>query len=107
LRAAFAEIDMSYVRKSLVPGETLMYDTRHHWIVLIGPLVLFFLLAVLGVGSLGEVAAARNGRGFLVDAPVNEIRAFEIAGVVLLVFALVALAWGFTKRNATEMAVTN
>jgi uncharacterized membrane protein YdbT with pleckstrin-like domain len=98
---------MSYVRKSLVPGETLMYDTRHHWIVLIGPLALFFLLAALGVGSLGEVAAARNGRGFLVDAPVNEIRAFEIAGVVLLVFALVALAWGFTKRNATEMAVTN
>jgi uncharacterized membrane protein YdbT with pleckstrin-like domain len=107
LRAAFAEIDMSYVRKSLVPGETLMYDTRHHWIVLIGPLVLFFLLAVLGVGSLGEVAAARNGRGFLVDAPVNEMHAFEIAGIVLLVFALVALAWGFTKRNATEMAVTN
>jgi uncharacterized membrane protein YdbT with pleckstrin-like domain len=107
LRAACAETDMSYVRKSLVPGETLMYDTRHHWIVLIGPLVLFFLLAVLGVGSLGEVAAARNGKGFLVDAPMNEQHAFEIAGGVLLVFALVALAWGFTKRNATEMAVTN
>ena len=30
--------------KSLVPGETLMYDTRHHWIVLIGPL----LLSVVG-----------------------------------------------------------
>ena len=29
---------MSYVGKSLVPGETLMYDTRHHWIVLLGPL---------------------------------------------------------------------
>ncbi len=98
---------MSYVRKSLVPGETLMYDTRHHWIVLIGPLLMFFLLAALGLGSLGEVAAARGGRGSLVDAPVNEIHAFEIAGVVLLVLALIALVWGLTKRSATEMAVTN
>ena len=28
---------MSYVEKSLVPGETLLYETRHHWMVLIGP----------------------------------------------------------------------
>ena len=54
---------MSYVRKSLVPGETLMYDTRHHWIVLIGPLILFFLLVAGGVACLGEVAAAQTGRG--------------------------------------------
>ena len=98
---------MSYVRKSLVPGETLMYDTRHHWIVLIGPLILFFCWRRCGLGCLGEVAAARAGRGSLVDAPVNEMHAFEIAGGVLLVIALIALAWGFTKRNATEMAVTN
>ena len=98
---------MSYVRKSLVPGETLMYDTRHHWVVLIGPLFLFLLLAALGVASFGEVFAAREGRGFLVDAPASEMHAFEIAGVALIGIAVVALAWGFTKRNATEMAVTN
>jgi uncharacterized membrane protein YdbT with pleckstrin-like domain len=98
---------MGYVRKSLVPGETLMYDTRHHWIVLLGPLILFFLLLALGVAAFGEVFAARNGRGFLVDAPTNEVHAFEIAGIVFLAIALVSLIWGFTKRNATEMAVTN
>src|SRR5215813_9307385 len=98
---------MSYVRKSLVAGETLMYDTRHHWVVLIGPLLLFILFGALGLGSFGEVAAARSGHGVLVDAPGNEIQAFEIAGVVLIVIALIALAWGLTKRNATEMAVTN
>jgi uncharacterized membrane protein YdbT with pleckstrin-like domain len=98
---------MSYVRKSLVPGETLMYDTRHHWVVLIGPLILFLLLGALGLGCLGEVAAARGSRGSLVDAPLNEIHAFEIAGIVLIVVAFIALAWGLTKRNATEMAVTN
>lgn len=98
---------MSYVRKSLVPGETLMYDTRHHWIVLLGPLFLSVVFAALGIGCLGEVFAAREGRGFLVDAPANEMHAAEIAGIVSLVIALVALIWGFTKRNATEMAVTN
>ena len=98
---------MSYVRKSLVPGETLMYDTRHHWIVLLGPLLLSLLLAALGIGCLVEVLAAREGRGFLMDAPTNEMHAFEVAGIVLLVIAFVVLVWGFTKRNATEMAVTN
>jgi uncharacterized membrane protein YdbT with pleckstrin-like domain len=106
-RVADAEIEMSYVRKSLVPGETLMYDTRHHWIVLIGPLILFLLLGALGLGCLGEVAAAHSGKGSLVDAPLNEMHAFEIAGIVLIVVAFIALAWGLTKRNATEMAVTN
>jgi uncharacterized membrane protein YdbT with pleckstrin-like domain len=98
---------MSYVRKSLVPGETLMYDTRHHWIVLLGPLVMSLVLAALGIFCLGEVAAAREGRGFLVDAPANEVHAAEIAGIVLIVIAVVALIWGLTKRGATEMAVTN
>ena len=98
---------MSYVRKSLVAGETLMYDTRHHWIVLLGPLILFFIFLALGVASLGEVFAARNGRGFLVDAPLNEMHAFEIAGIALIVVAFIALVWGLTKRNATEMAVKN
>src|ERR1700722_3863091 len=82
---AAAEIEMSYVRKSLVPGETLMYDTRHHWIVLLGPLLLSLLLATLGIGCLVEVLAAREGRGFLMDAPTNEMHAFEVAGIVLLV----------------------
>jgi uncharacterized membrane protein YdbT with pleckstrin-like domain len=102
-----AEIEMSYVRKSLVPGETLMYDTRHHWIVLLGPLLMSLVLAALGIGCLGEVVAAREGRGFLVDAQPNEMHAAEIAGIVLLVIAGVALIWGLTKRSATEMAVTN
>lgn len=98
---------MSYVRKSLVPGETLMYDTRHHWIVLLGPLLMSLVLAALGIGCLGGVLAAREGRGFLVDAPANEMHAAEIAGIVLIVIAVVALIWGLTKRSATEMAVTN
>jgi hypothetical protein len=27
---------MSYVESNLVPGETVIYQTRHHWIVMLG-----------------------------------------------------------------------
>jgi hypothetical protein len=52
---------MSYVEKSLVPGETLLYETRHHWMVLIGPVLLGFIFGVLAGGVLIEAAAARSG----------------------------------------------
>jgi uncharacterized membrane protein YdbT with pleckstrin-like domain len=98
---------MSYVEKSLVPGETLLYQTRHHWMMLIGPLLLSLVLAVLGVVCLGEVLAAKQGKGQLVDAAAATIRASEIAGVVLFLAAIAVFAFGNVKRNATEMAVTN
>jgi uncharacterized membrane protein YdbT with pleckstrin-like domain len=98
---------MSYVEKSLVPGETLLYQTRHHWMMLIGPLLLSLVLAVLGVVCLGEVLAAKQGKGQLVDAAAATIRVAEIAGVVLFIAAIAVFAFGNVKRNATEMAVTN
>jgi uncharacterized membrane protein YdbT with pleckstrin-like domain len=98
---------MSYVEKSLVPGETLLYQTRHHWMMLIGPLLLSLVLAVLGVVCLGEVLAAKQGKGQLVDAAAATIRGAEIAGVLLFIAAIAIFAFGNVKRNATEMAVTN
>lgn len=98
---------MSYVKKSLVPGETLLYDTRHHWMVLIGPLLLSLLLVVLGLGCLTEFVEARNGAGQVADATVTEQHLIGVAGIVLLVVSIGVFAWGLAKRNATEMAVTN
>ncbi len=41
---------MSYVESNLVPGETVIYQTRLHWVVMLGHLVLgCFLLALPGV----------------------------------------------------------
>ncbi len=98
---------MSYVEKSLVPGETLLYQTRHHWMVLLGPLLASVVLAGLGVGCLGEVVAGREGKGMLVGVSDSGVHATEIAGAVLIVVAVTILAFGLAKRNATEMAVTN
>jgi uncharacterized membrane protein YdbT with pleckstrin-like domain len=98
---------MSYVEKSLVPGETLLYETRHHWMVLIGPVVLGSVFGVLAVGLLIEAIAAKNGTGLAAQASSTEIEAMVIVGVFLLVVCFVMLAYGIAKRNATEMAVTN
>jgi uncharacterized membrane protein YdbT with pleckstrin-like domain len=98
---------MSYAEKSLVPGETLLYETRHHWIVLLGPLLISVVLAGLGVGCLAELVAAKEGRGMLVGVSETGVHATQIAGVLLIVVAIAILAFGLAKRNATEMAVTN
>ncbi len=50
---------MSYVERNLVPGETLLYQTRHHWVVLIGPLLIALLVGLPGLFLLFEVAAKR------------------------------------------------
>ena len=98
---------MSYVEKSLVPGETLLYQTRHHWMVLLGPLFISVLFAALGVACLAELVAAKEGKGMLVGVSENSVHATEFAGVLLVVVAIAVFAFGLAKRNATEMAVTN
>ncbi len=98
---------MSYVEKNMVPGETLLYQTRHHWIVLLGPLFVALLLGIPGLWLLAEVAAKRPELAqYSASIPGGMTTALAL-GVILVVVALINLAWGMTKRNATEMAVTN
>ena len=98
---------MSYAEKSLVPGETLLYQTRHHWMVLVGHALMSFVFAALAVGLLVEALAAKNGKGMAAGASAMGMEAMTIFGVFLLVLAMVTFAYGIAKRNATEMAVTN
>jgi uncharacterized membrane protein YdbT with pleckstrin-like domain len=78
---------MSYTEKSLIAGETILYKTGLHWIVLLGPGVLSGFLVLFGFGALiGKLFVL--GIGFL--------------GAATLTIGLAILA-----RNATEMAVTN
>jgi uncharacterized membrane protein YdbT with pleckstrin-like domain len=97
---------MSYITKSLGPGETLLFETRHHWVVLIGPLLFALLLGVPGAALLADAVAQKNGHGV---QELNSIGPEGLAaiGAVLLVSALIIFAYGLAKRNATEMAVTN
>ena len=98
---------MSYVEKNLVPGETLLYQTRHHWIVLLGPLFIALLLGVPGLWLLYEAAAKRPELEDYTARIPGGMQTPLIVGAILVVVALINLGWGMTKRNATEMAVTN
>jgi len=98
---------MSYARRSLVPGETLLYETRHHWLVLLGPLLLALLFVAAAAGLLVESVQAKDYKGMAAGASGSEIQAMEIGSGVLVIVAIAIFGYGMTKRSATEMAVTN
>jgi uncharacterized membrane protein YdbT with pleckstrin-like domain len=81
---------MSYVTRTLVAGESLIYETGVHWSVLFWPAV---IALVIGAGAV---------LCFL-QRDVN----FLYAGVALVVVAAAVVAVAAVKRNATEIAVTN
>ena len=98
---------MSYVEKNLVPGETLLYQTRHHWIVLIGPLLMALLVGLPGLLLLFAAADKNAELADYVARIPGGTQTLVVLGAILVVTALATLAWGMAKRNATEMAVTN
>ena len=91
---------MSYVEKHLMEGETVVYATRLHWIVLTGPVLLGLLVGVPGIALLvlsgihaGDVRTATES--------------MLAGGTILVVVALIFVFRGILNRNATEVAVTN
>jgi uncharacterized membrane protein YdbT with pleckstrin-like domain len=92
---------MSYIEKHLIEGETVVYKTRLHWIVLVIPVLLGLLL---GVPGLALLALARSSTGTGKNA-TSEV--MMVAGAILLVVGIVFVVRGILSRNATEMAVTN
>src|ERR1700732_5532567 len=98
---------MSYVERNLVPGETLLYQTRHHWGVLMGPLLIALLVGLPGLFLLFAVAAKRPEIYDYVSRMPGGAETLVAAGGVLLIIGLAILAWGMTKRKPTEMAGTH
>src|SRR6202162_2359980 len=92
---------MSYVESNLVPGETVIYQTRLHWIVMLWHIVLGCLL--LGLPGVLLLYYALSQAGI----ETTTLRIMEAGGVALLVCGVVAILMGMVRRNATEMAVTN
>lgn len=92
---------MSYVTSNMVPGETLIYETRLHWIVMLGHLAVGCLL--LGIPGALLLAYALSHT----EMDLTDLRLMESGGVALLVCGLIVILIGVTRRNATEMAVTN
>lgn len=91
---------MSYVEKNLIAGETVLYETRLHWIVLFWWVVVALLFSVPGLAlliralaSLGDKHSASGG--------------MAAVGLVLLLVGVALIGFAVLTRNATEMAVTN
>jgi uncharacterized membrane protein YdbT with pleckstrin-like domain len=91
---------MSYVRKHLIEGESIVYETRLHWIVLIGPIVLALLFGSTAV-AMFVLASQKSGDNNLAH------QSMMIGGAAFLVIALFFIVRGVLERNATEMTVTN
>lgn len=92
---------MSYIDKTLVPGERVIYTTRLHWIVMLGHI---FIAIVFAVGGSFLLYYANDKKAKLQPADLHVLMG---AGIVLIVTALLVLLAGSVRRNATEMAVTN
>jgi uncharacterized membrane protein YdbT with pleckstrin-like domain len=81
---------MSYVKKDLIQGEKLIYETGLHWSVLVWSVIIAVIVAAGGV-----VCLLQKDTNFL------------YAGAALLVVAFVIVGVAMFKRSAVEMAVTN
>ena len=90
---------MSYVRKVLLPGEQVIYETGLHWLVYGRAIVLFVAAAALWVGAQFVPRDSQN-----IVAGKNLV--LGLAGVVLVLALLAALAAAI-RRVSTELAVTD
>jgi hypothetical protein len=91
---------MSYVDNNLTAGETVVYETRLHWVVMLRSIVTACVLVVLAAFLF--YYAQTHGSP---DPSTSHL--IEGLGTVCLVAALVVVFSGAARRNATEMAVTN
>lgn len=91
---------MSYAAKHLIAGEQVQYETKLHWVVMLGHVTLALILAIVGAGLLaGPWSTLRGAEEYS--------GALRWVGVASLVAALIFLIVGLVQRDATEMAVTN
>jgi len=93
---------LSYVEQHLIPGESIQYQTKLHWIVMAGHTVIAILLALLAI-AIPTVWAS-----FASKVKGHSIPGAVYFGALVCVVAAGALFFiGILRRNATEMAVTS
>ncbi len=91
---------MSYVEKHLIEGETIIYETRLHWIVLVVPILLGLLFGLTGLAMFVLSARTTGGKSAASESMI-------VVGAAFLIVALIFIGRGILVRNATEMTVTN
>jgi uncharacterized membrane protein YdbT with pleckstrin-like domain len=91
---------VSYIEQNLSSGETVVYETRLHWMVMCAPCIAASVVGVLGLGLLVRAVSTMSDKS-------SNSGTIAGVGVLLLVVAASMVAVAFWKRSATEMAVTN
>ena len=86
---------MSYVNRVLQPGETLIYQTRLHWLV-------YLRAMLLAVAALAIAAA-----GFAYAPDAMWLKAAYAAAGFFAFLALVSAVHAAIRRVTTELAVTD
>jgi uncharacterized membrane protein YdbT with pleckstrin-like domain len=90
---------LSYVEKNLLPGEKILYKTRLHWVVVLGPVLLGLLFGLSGLALLIHVLWFSRSTDFF--------GVMVVAALGLLLAAAISFGVALLKRAATEMAVTD
>ena len=91
---------MDYVDRNLIPGESVVYRARLHWIVLLPSLLVGGVLDLAGAGLIVWAFLARQ--------PGGQVSLLMIVpGAVLVLVGAGWMAAGAITRNATEIAVTS
>lgn len=91
---------MGYIDKNLIPGETVIYRTRLHWIVVFWHVFFGTIFALGGAYLLSGMPGTTGLQG-------DPSKYARIGGAVLLALALIFIVIAFVRRNSVEMAVTN
>ena len=92
---------MSYIESHSAPGETVIYETRLHWIVMVKNAFLGCLL--LGLPGVFMLYYAFN----LTGSHHKSVQTLEEVGAALLLCCIAVILWSMMQRNAMEMALTN
>ena len=90
---------MSYIDATLVPGEEVVYQTRLHWVVMLGHILFSLVLVIAGAGLFIYL---RMQTGL----DMNLVRILIGFAALLAIVGVAAFIVGMARRNATEMAVT-
>jgi uncharacterized membrane protein YdbT with pleckstrin-like domain len=93
---------LSYVEQHLIPGESVQYQTKLHWIVMLGHAAIAILLSLLAIAipiTWAPLGAKTKGHSVPEGVYLFALLCFVVGGALFLA--------GLLRRRATEMAVTN
>lgn len=90
---------MGYIEQNLVPGETVLYKTQLHWIVLVLPVLVGVLLGALGLALVVG--------GYMASGKDRSYGGMIFLGSLLLIGAAISIGTGVIRKNSTEVALSN